>query len=77
MSGTELVKFSPSQNWYISEEKIIRTFHLIPYEVVGSEGFFGICYSIPVIAILSNVHCSLGKNSCVTYKGFTSFESPT
>lgn len=54
---------------YISEEKIIRTYHLIPYEVVGTEGFWGICISCVILPILCTVHCPLGENSCVTYDG--------
>lgn len=40
---------------YISEEKIVRTFHLVPYEIVGTEG----CWGIVLYSIFLPIFCAI------------------
>lgn len=57
---------------YISEEKIVRTFTLVPYEIVGTEGCWGLIYYSIFLPILCAIKCSPTgsfKSMCVGFPG--------
>jgi len=54
---------------FVSEEFLFGKFLLHPFQVVGTEGFWGICLYSITIPILSNTHCdrSSFQELCISY----------
>lgn len=54
--------------FFVSEELLFKKFHLHPFQVVGTEGIWGLCIYAIVLPILTYAHCPvdfLGKEACV------------
>jgi hypothetical protein len=42
---------------FIVEEKILGNYYLDPFQVVGTEGMFGVLYYLLILPIMQNVRC--------------------
>lgn len=51
--------------FFVSEEKLYNAYHLEPLQVVGWEGFFGLCFYAVILPIISFVPCNFGVQACV------------
>ena len=56
----------------------MEKFQFHPFELVGSEGAWGLFFYIILLPIFSTVHCGLPSAACITYpyNGDPKFESP-
>jgi drug/metabolite transporter (DMT)-like permease len=51
---------------FVSEEKLFKVFHILPYEMVGTEGGWGLLLNAIILPILSTQHCPQSwKGTCV------------
>ena len=42
---------------FITEEKILGNYYLDPFQVVGTEGMWGLTYYIMLLPVMQNIHC--------------------
>lgn len=60
---------------FISEEKLFGIYNLQPFEVVGTEGFFGILYYCIALPILCTSTCTLSSGCVVSTSGKSTYDS--
>lgn len=60
---------------FVTEEKLFSKFVIDPFEIVGTEGCWGLGYYAILLPILSTVSCPLGKY-CDVWDGKKRIESP-
>ena len=51
--------------FFVFEQWLMKKYYLEPMEIVGFEGMFGFLVYIGIVALLSHLPCSFGKNACV------------
>ena len=43
---------------FITEEKLLSDYYLEPFQIVGTEGMWGLTYYVVLLPIFQYVHCS-------------------
>ncbi|EAS07726.3 nucleotide-sugar transporter (macronuclear) [Tetrahymena thermophila SB210] len=62
---------------FVSEEKLFSKYYLHPFQVVGTEGFWGLSLYAIVLPLLACVPCASGLGDlCLTYDGTSRLEQP-
>lgn len=62
---------------FVSEEKLFSKYYLHPFQVVGTEGFWGLSFYVIILPLLMFIDCpdSLG-DLCLEYNGSSHLEQP-
>ena len=62
---------------FVSEEKILSTYFLHPFQVVGAEGLWGLCGYVLLLPLLTFIPCPESlTSSCIMHDGNLHFERP-